>query len=45
MVARSIVVEMTVEGTLSKASGGVDIRTNDVTDIGVGGDKNLPAPR
>ena len=41
--ARSIVVEMTVEGTLSEAqSGGADIMgTNDVTDIGVGGDTEI----
>ena len=41
--ARSIVLEMTVEGTLSEAqSGGADIMgTNDVTDIGVGGDTEV----
>ena len=41
--ARSIVIEMTVSGTLSEAqSGGVDIMgTNDVTDIGVGGDTEV----
>ena len=41
--ARSIVLEMTVEGTLTSAqSGGDDIMgTNDVTDIGVGGDTEV----